>query len=547
MVVDIRPLRDDMTNVDWINAVRNEAGYDYQRRVPEATQANVQDVVQQLFTYRPHMNEFIDTLVNRIGLVLFANTIWSNPLSQFKRGMLEWGDTIEEIMNGLLTATSYDPDRDELEKEIFGAMKPETQVSYHRVDRRDRYKLTIKEPLLRNAFLTSNGLSQFITNLMSSAQTSDQWDEYLLMVHLFEEFDKAEGFFNVNVPDIADQASDAPDSRYVLRRLREFSNTLPFISRMYNPAGMPVATTPSELILFVTATADAAMDVEALAAAFNIGKAEFGSRKIILPTDHFGIPGVQAILTTKNFFVVADQRIETTAAQNPAALFTNYWLHHWQVISGSRFAPLIMFNSERPSTVINYPETLVVSVSTLTVKDDKGATQATNVLRGELYSIEASAVTNPAGGVNDAVRYELVGALSQFTRINNNGVLYVGPDETANTLTINAMAVDSEMPQPVATTSRGVSGTLVGVWPNPDVNEDADLDTIEEAVPETLVVNEDDNVIIPNVRGVQYLKAGSNVTNNSVHHITASTVFTAVARSGFELKPGATATWTLVP
>jgi hypothetical protein len=471
MVVNLRPLRDDLTNVEWMNAIRNEAGYDYQRRIPEATQANLQQNIQTLFNYTPLMNQFIDTLVNRIGLVIFQNTIWSNPLAKFKRGTLEYGETIEEIMAGLLEATSYDPDRDELEKEIFGAMTPEVQASYHTVNRRDRYKLTIKEPLLRNAFLTSNGLGEFITNLMSMPQTSDQWDEFLLMSRLFKEFDDAGGFFNVNVPDISDQASDSADSRFVLRRLREYSNTLPFISRVYNPAGLPVATRPEELELFVTATADAAMDVEALAAAFNIGKAEFNSRKTVMPVEHFGIEGVQAILTTNKFFVVADQRIETTAAQNPAALFTNYWLHHWEVISASRFAPIIMFNSERPSTVISVPETPVASVGAITVQDRDGAT-VTEVIRGELYNVLNNAITNPAGGVNDAVRYVIQGTFSNFSRITNNGVLEIGIDETGENLTINTYAVDTVPPQLKATKSLPINGDQMILWPNPSIATD---------------------------------------------------------------------------
>lgn len=471
MVVNLRPLRDDLTNVEWMNAVRNEAGYDYQRRVPEATQANLQNTIQTLFNYTPLMNQFIDALVNRIGLVIFQNTIWQNPLAKFKRGTLEYGETIEEIMAGLLEATSYDPDRDELEKEVFGAMTPEVQASYHTVNRRDRYKLTIKEPLLRNAFLSSNGLGEFITNLMGMPQTSDQWDEFLLMSRLFKEFDDAGGFFNINVPDVSDQASDSVDSRFLLRRLREMSNTLPYISRMYNPAGLPVATRPDELELFVTATAEAAMDVEALAAAFNIGKAEFSSRRTVMPVEHFGIEGVQAILTTNKFFVVADQRIDTTAIQNPAALFTNYWLHHWEVISASRFAPVIMFNSVRPSSVITLTETPVTSVGTITVKDADGVT-VTEVLRGNLYDVAVNAVTTPAGGVNDAVRYTIDGASSNFSRITNNGTLEIGPDEPGETLTINCYAVDTVPPQLKGTKVLAINGDQIIVWPNPAVSTD---------------------------------------------------------------------------
>lgn len=550
MVVDTRPLADGLDNADWLNAIRNTMGSEYQSRIPEATQANIQEVVQNLWQFSAGRNQFIDALINKIGLTIFANTSWSNPLGIFKRGFLNFGETIEEIMVGLIEATSYDADRDELEKEIFGVKRPETQVNYHKVDRRDRYKLSINEPLLRNAFLSSGGLSTYVTNLMNSVQTSDQNDEYLIMANLFKEFDLAagdQGLYNVKVGDVGSQDSDGPDSRFLLRALKEYSNTLPFISRMYNPAGMPVAARPEELILFTTAAADAAMDVEALAAAFNIKKAEFGSRKIVLPQKDFGIPGVQAILTTDKFFVCADQRIETTSIQNPAQLFNNYWLHHWGVYSASRFAPFVMFNSERESTVISTVETPVTSISSFTITDSDGVVQATAVSRDGLYDIAVTAVTTPIGGSNDAVRYEVVGETSQFTRITNGGVLYVAPDEAAQTLTINVYAVHTDIPQIVGTTSRTVVGDLIQPWPNPLVLSDDDNDGTEEVIPAALTVDENDTVTIPNVVGVQYRKAGVNVNNGSTHVLVATTAFDAIARAGYELKVGATASWSLSP
>lgn len=553
MVDDNRPLVEQFTNVDWLNAVRNEAGLDYQSRIPEATQANVQDVIQTLWTYKPYMNQFIDVLVNRIGLVLFQEWSWSNPLAILKRGMLNWGETIEEIMVGLIEADEYDPHRDELEKEIFGAKEPEVQASYHTVNRRNRYKLTIKEPLLRNAFLNDNGLSGFISQLMGSIQKSDQYDEYLLMANLFKEMDKAAGgFYNVKIDDIGDEGSTPEQSKFALRRFREYATTLQFPSRLYNPAGMHQAVNPDDLILFTTPEAQAALDVEALAGAFNIDKAEFAKRTFVLPSEHYGIPGFQSAITTKEFFVVADQRIDTTSQSNPAALFTNYWLHHWQVISASRFAPVVMFNSLRESTVITTPTYEVNDITTITVQDQDGVTQATNVERGEIYNVIAEGVTTPAGGPNTAIRYSLTGATSPLTRITNNGVLIIGPDEGpvegAATITIVVTAVDNDdVPQYSESTTRTVIGDRIQIWPNPGVQTDSDNDGLREVTPQALTVDANDDVHIPSVVGVQYKKDGVDVANGSVHRLTASTTFTAVARAGFELASGATATWTLAP
>src|SRR6478752_5070501 len=96
----LKPTSNEIT----LDRIRKKASPDYQARIPEATKAGVQATMKALMNYRPARNEFIDSLVNRIGLVYAQNVSWANPLSEFKRGMLEFGDTIEEIQMGLIKA-----------------------------------------------------------------------------------------------------------------------------------------------------------------------------------------------------------------------------------------------------------------------------------------------------------------------------------------------------------------------------------------------------------------------------------------------------------
>lgn len=551
---DERPLVEDFTNADWLNAVRNDAGIDYQSRIPEATQANIQDVVQTLWTYRPYMNKFVDTLINRIGLVLFVEWSWANPLAPLKRGMLQWGETIEEIMVGLIEADEYDADRDELERELFGAKKPEVSTSYHTVNRRNRYKLTIREPELRNAFLTPNGLSTFVAQLLGAAQKSDQIDEFVAMANLFKEMDQAAkssdgtgGIYNVNIEDIADSDSTPEQAKYALRRMREFGITLQFPSRAFNLAGMPQAVKPDDLILFTTPGAQAAIDVEALAGAFNIDKAQFNKQTFVLPAEYYGIPGFQAALTSKEFFVVADQRIETTSMNNPASLLTNYWLHHWQVISASLYAPLVMFNSLRPSTTIAAIEPEVTDISDFTITDADGNVAAADLERGEIYNVAVEAIVTPTGAPAAAVRLSLPNKTSAFTRITNTGVLYIGPDESVDDLTIRATAVNSDdVPQRTKETTRNIVGNGVRVWPNPEIIEDADKDSVEETTPKAPSFTGPDQIVVPNSDRVEYLDGSTPVNGTTVTIVGASgtiKTITAVAKTGWELKPGATASW----
>ena len=539
---DVRPFRNP-SNVDIFNAVRKYATVDYQRRIPAATQANVQDTIHNLLTYRPQMNEFIDSLVNRIGAEIYKGISWTNPLSKFKRGMLEFGDTIEEINVGLIQAKVYDPDRQNLENEIWGAETPDVQSSFHKINRQNYYKLTVNEMLLRRAFLSDYGLSGFITQLMQSPQTSDEYDEFLTMTSLFRQWYDAGGIFKVQIGDIANSGSDEADSKYALRRLREFSGNLAFPSTRYNPAGMPVAANPDELELFITPEANAALDVEALAGAFNENRANFDARTTVIPQEYFNIPGVQAILTTRDFFVVADSLIETTNAPNPVGLHTNYFLHHHQVVSASRFVPAIMLTTEEGTPIVIADEPEITDVTTPVITNAAGET-VTEVERGQLYNVFAEGVSTAD---NDAVRYELEGDYNIRTYVSQTGMLHIFIGEEATSVTVNAYAVHSDVPQVLDTITVPIVGNKVNLWPNPEVETDSDTDSLFEVTPAALTKDDDDNVTIPNVKGVQYKKEGVNVNNGTVHNITAETDFTAVARTGYELAAGATASWTFNP
>lgn len=541
--LDTRPFR-DVNNLDIINAIRNSGTTDYQKRIPAGTKANIDSVIDNILSYRPNVNEFVDSLVNLIGLQIVKANMWTNPLAKYKRGMLSYGDTIEEINVGLLEAKRYDPNREYLEKDLFGQERPDVQSSFHKIDRQDYYKISINNTLLRRAFSAEYGLSNFISALMSAPTTSDQWDEFLVTTSLFKTYDDAGGFFYVNVPDVSASSSSADDAKFLLRQVRAFSDNLMFINTDYNASHMPVAARRDELELFVTPEANAAMDVEALAAAFNIDRAEVGSRTTVVPSQYFNVDGAQAILTTRDFFVIADTLIDTANVVNPAGLHTNYFLHHHQIISASRFVPALLFTT-KAGTVINIADSVVTGVSDIVIQDADGNIVTTNVARGSMYVVEASATTNPAGGSNDAVMFAITGNLSIHTYISQTGMLIVGYDEPSEAITISVTPTDSNDASLVKTVDLTVVGDLLNLWPNPGVTPDSDNDGLLEVTP----VEPDftANVItIPTVVGVQYQNGATNVANGTEITVVNGTPVTinAVARAGYELATGATATWT---
>lgn len=462
-----RPLK-KASNEAILNAIWNDSSSDYQRRIPYATQGAIQDTVKTLHQYRPLWNEFLDALINRIGSVIARNISWQNPLAEFKRGMLEYGDTIEEIQTGLLQAHIYDPDREYLERDLFGTEVPEVQTSFHTVNRQNFYKVTVNQPLLQRAFQADEGLSDFVTQLLEAPSTSDYWDEFLTTVQLFPEYENNGGFWHVNVPDVKDLESSEADAKSALRKMRAMADKLKFISTRYNAAHMPTFADRDDLVVFVSPEFNAAIDVEALASAFNTDRANMHGRIIPIPEEHFGVEGAQAIMTTKDFFVIADQRLENASQWNAAALHNNYFLHHWQVISASRFVPAVMFWTGQDDEVIEI-RTPVESIAAPVITNDDGE-EVTEVQRGLIYAATAEVTTNPEDGINVGVRWTVEGATSNRTHITPTGVLQVGGDEGASSLTVRGTTtwLDSEgiaRAGESATTSVTVTGDPVIDWP----------------------------------------------------------------------------------
>ncbi len=466
--------KDDTTNRDLLNAIRNRASSDYQSRIPEATKANIRDTLAALLDWQPAWNEFISALVNRIGMEIYRHNSWTNPLGRFKIGNLSYGDTIEEVAVGLLKAKIYDSSREALEKEIFGTNRPEVQTNFHTVNRREYYTITINEPLLQQAFLTEYGLAGFISQLMATPETSDNYDEYLLTTGLFKLYHDNGGFFNVNVPDLSLSSTAGPEeAREALKKMRAMAGILPFPSRHYNASGLPMHARQEDLHLFITPEANATMDVEALAGAFNITKADMPGRTTLIPPEHFRMPGTQAIMTTSDFFVIADQRLETRSAENPVALQTNYFLHHWQVISASRFVPAIRFSTD-PSTEIVTDEIVISGVTSVAaVNHDMDDTET--VTRGNTYGVDAIVNYTPEFAEAGEVNFTVMGSgenpvpVSPRTYINPLGpTLWVGPDEANEELTITAVSAYDPGVAP-ATGAVQVVGDILRLWPNPDV------------------------------------------------------------------------------
>ena len=100
-------LKNGVTGLDVLKAIRNALPANYANRIPEATKDNLAEYAQALKDYPVIMNKWVNVLVNKIGLTVIKNKMWNNKLAEFQRGDLPVGSTVEEIFVDLVKAKTY--------------------------------------------------------------------------------------------------------------------------------------------------------------------------------------------------------------------------------------------------------------------------------------------------------------------------------------------------------------------------------------------------------------------------------------------------------
>ena len=239
------------------------------------TSESVKALGDYIFTYSARQNAFLNALVNRIGYVLITSKLYDNPLRQFKKGILEFGETVEEIFVDLAKPFQFDPEK--AETDIFKREIPDVKAAYHTLNFQKFYKVTISNDELRQAFLSWQGIDNLIARIVDTLYTSLNYDEYLVTKYMI-----AINALNGNMATTTIAALDKANADDFSIEARSVSNLLVEMSTKYNYAGVHTYTNKDDQYLFLTARGSAVIDVGSLAVAFNMDKAEFMGHTVVI-------------------------------------------------------------------------------------------------------------------------------------------------------------------------------------------------------------------------------------------------------------------------
>lgn len=409
--------------VNVLNVIRQNATAVYQDRIPEATAENLHEVGDAILTYEAQANEFVNALVNRIGLVILNNRMATNPLAALKKGRLAVGETIEEIYIDVIKAQTYDPRA--AQDTLFKRHLPNVSSVFHSVDSQLNYPLTISNEQLRKAFMSYDSLDRFIAGLVDSMYKSATLDEFIQMKQLISEWNNNGRFIIEPITAVTDAAS----AREAMIKIKAVSDGMTIFNNQMNYAGVWTSTPKDEQYLITTPDFNARMDVDVLAAAFHMDKAEFAGHVIVVDNiGDLGDDGIEAILVDKNWYQVYDYLRTFKTAYNGEGLYWNYFYHVWMVYSLSPFANAVAFGTATPTVTA-----VTVTPTAATVKAG-GTVQITTSVTG-------------TGDPTSKCTFALTGNTDPETVVNTMGKVILGSKETGslgnskNQITVTATSV----------------------------------------------------------------------------------------------------------
>lgn len=440
------------SSVDILNAIRNNATQNYRDYVPKATPDadSIRQIGAIIMDYPALQNEFLSALVNRIGRVLITSKMYENPWAFFKKGLLEFGESVEEIFVNIAKPFQFDPAV--AETNVFKREIPDVRAAFHIMNYQKYYKATISNDQLRQAFLSWQGISDLIAKIVDAMYTGANYDEFQTMKYMLARHILDGHMYPVEIPTV-----ETANMKSIVSVVKGVSNKFTFLSPNYNLAGVQTYTAKNDQYMLINSQFDATMDVEVLASAFNMDKAEFSGRRVLV--DSFGsldtarlaelfagdstyqeissdeleaLDAIPAVLVDRNWFMIFDNFYNFTEQYNGEGLYWNYWYHVWKTFSVSPFANNALFIPGTPG------------VTSVTVTPS-----SSTVAAGQSVQLSANVVTT-----NFAPKSVTWTVDSEYATVDNSGkvtVLSTAPAST--TITVTATSTYNTSKKGTATVS----------------------------------------------------------------------------------------------
>ena len=419
--------------VNSLNRIRELSSEIYHQYIPLLTEdSDISTFGAPILNYQAVQNEFMSALINRIAATQFEVKYFNNPLRVLEGDRIPFGSASQDIAVNKISGRKFDVDDF---AGLLARYEADVKVQYLEVNSDIQYPVTITKAKLQKAFLSWDNLNSFIDEITNEMYNSAYIDEYNQVRALV-----TEAYLNNRVQiQTVSAVSDEATAKAFTEKARELFLNFQAPSSSYNAwakvggAGRPIITwtNPEDIVIIIKNSVRAKLDVQSLAAAFNVEYATLLGNIISVPdfdvynddgTKHSDGSAIVGLICDKAFFKIREQDRDFSDFWNPNNRTWQLYLNIVKMYATSLFANAVVFATSTPTV----PATAIaVGSATATVEEGNKVT-----VPFTLTPFQATSTVTAASSAAGKATAEVKGSAVEIT----------GVDEGSATITLTAEA-----------------------------------------------------------------------------------------------------------
>lgn len=348
-----------------LNRIRELSSDIYHQYVPLLEDdSDIVKLAEPVLTVPEVYNEFCNALINRIVYTQVNAKMFRNPYAALQESNMPLGFAGQEIYINPAHGRAYDANDF---AGILQKYEADVKVQYLTKNLDAQYPVTIIRTKLKEAFVSWDALDRFISGLSNSLYNGMYIDEYRYTKNLIASAYKG----NNVVVEVVDGVTTEQTAKDFISKARLHFLNFQTPSSDYNAwhqvggAGRPVTTwtNPEDIVIFLRNDIRAYTDVNVMASAFNLSKADFLAANIY-PVDNFDVYNpetgakvfdgskIVALIADRSWFKIKkiDQFMEDQRNANNRSY--QLYLNNIMMFEYSLFANAVVFATEAPSVAI---------------------------------------------------------------------------------------------------------------------------------------------------------------------------------------------------
>lgn len=333
----------------------------YHQYVPVITDlTSIGEFGTPILEYTDVRNEFMTKLVKRIVETQIEGKVFNNKLAQLEGEQVPLGFSIQDIYVNPAKGRKFNVE------DFAGLLQKyeaDVKQQFLTVNMDMQYPVTITRAKLKNAFTSWGALESFITGITNSLYSGANIDQYNFTKYLISNAYRNGHTINEVITAPTTEAT----AKAFVKTARAIALNFAEASSDYNAwakvntddnKALVTWTEPEDIVFVLRNDVIAELDVDVLASAFNIGKAELMGRIIgVRNFDMYSDAGVKVfdgsailgMMCDRKWFKIKSQDLELDSFYNANNRTWQYYYNVVKMYNYSLFANAVVFCTAEPN------------------------------------------------------------------------------------------------------------------------------------------------------------------------------------------------------